>query len=295
MIYHLPIMVEEILKLLTPCEGGIFVDATCGEGGHSEAIICRLKYERFICIDRDESILEVAKRRLTSYPRVSFYHATFDELPWVLQEEGLKGCHAILADLGVSLYHFTLHEKTRGRGLSLLDDDGLDMRLDVSQGLTAYQVVNTFSQKEIADILYTYGEEYDAYRIARTICQNRPIQSAAHLAQVVLKAKRSHGYHKVHPATKTFQALRIFLNRELEILESFLPIAADTLYNNGRLVVMTFHSLEDRVVKRSFQSLAKEGKMTILTSKPLVPSAEEIARNRASRSAKLRVVEKVVL
>ncbi len=286
-------MVSEILRFFTPCGGGVFVDATCGEGGHSEAIVSHLPYERLICIDRDESILALARERLSRFPRVSFYHARFDQLGDILRAENLDGCDAILADLGVSLYHFTLHEGTRGRGLSIQDDEGLDMRLDRSTGITAQEVVNTFSQKELADILYTYGEEYEAYRIARAICQHRPIRSAAHLAQVVLKAKRSQGHHKIHPATKTFQALRIFLNKELEILESFLPLAADNLHIHGRLAVMSFHSLEDRIVKRSFQSLAKEGKVNVLTPKPFVPSHEEVMRNRASRSAKLRVVERV--
>jgi len=292
-IYHTPILVEKILEFFAPCAGGIFVDATCGEGGHSEAILSHLPYERLLCIDRDKDILAVAQERLSRFPRVRFYHATFDQLPAILREEGLLGCHAILADLGVSMYHFTLHEKTQGRGLSLADEDGLDMRLDRTSGITAEHLLNTFSQQEIADILYTYGEEYDAYRIARVICQNRPIRSASQLARVVLKAKKSHGHHKIHPATKTFQALRIFLNKELEILESFLPSAADNLYIRGRLAVMSFHSLEDRIVKRSFQSLAKEGKVNILTPKPLSPSEEEVMRNRASRSAKLRVVEKL--
>ncbi|MFN4217222.1 MAG: 16S rRNA (cytosine(1402)-N(4))-methyltransferase RsmH [Brevinematales bacterium] len=294
MIYHTPIMVEEVIHFFSPCAGGVFVDATCGEGGHSEAIASRLEYKKLICIDRDQEILEVARERLSRFPRVSFYHATFDRLPEVIKDAGVDGCDAILADLGVSMYHFILHEKTRGRGFSLQDDDGLDMRLDKTTGITAVEVINTFSQKEIADILYIYGEEYDAYKIARAICQNRPLKTASQLAKVVLKAKKSHGYHKIHPATKTFQALRIFLNKELEILESFLPSAADNLHNRGRLAVISFHSLEDRIVKRSFQSLAKEGKVSILTPKPLLPSEEEIEKNRASRSAKLRVVEKNV-
>lgn len=292
MIYHTPTMVKEVIDFFAPCEGGIFVDATCGEGGHSEAIASRLSYEKLICIDRDKDILEVAKKRLSAFSRVSFYHATFDQLPNVLKEAGVKGCDVILADLGVSMYHFTLHEKTRGRGFSFLDEEGLDMRLDRSSGITAEQLLNTFSQEEIANILYTYGEEYDAYKIARSICQNRPITTATQLARLVLKTKKSRGYHKIHPATKTFQAIRIFLNKELEILESFLPSAADNLFTGGRLAVISFHSLEDRIVKRSFQSLAKEGKVKILTPKPLLPSKEEIEKNRASRSAKLRGVEK---
>ncbi|URA10285.1 16S rRNA (cytosine(1402)-N(4))-methyltransferase RsmH [Thermospira aquatica] len=295
MIYHTPIMAAEIVNFFTPCSGGVFVDATCGEGGHSEVIVSHLSYKRLICIDRDATILSVARERLARFPGVSFHHAAFDRLPEILRAENLDGCDAILADLGVSMYHFILHEGTKGRGLSIHDDEGLDMRLDRSTGITAQEVVNTFSQEEIADILYTYGEEYDAYRIARAICQNRPIRSAAHLSRVVLKAKRSQGYHKIHPATKTFQALRIFLNKELEILESFLPLAADNLHIGGRLAVISFHSLEDRIVKRSFQSLAKEGKVKILTPKPVVPSHEEIMRNKASRSAKLRVVERMAV
>jgi len=293
--FHTSIMVSEVLELFAPCAGGVFVDATCGEGGHSEAIVSHLPYKRLICIDRDESILAHARQRLGGFPNVVFYNTTFDHLPEVLDREGLEGCDAILADLGVSMFHFSLHEETRGRGLSFQDETGLDMRLDSSSSLTAWDVVNTFSQKEIADILYTYGEEYDAYRIARVICQHRPITSAAQLARIVLKAKKSGGFHKVHPATKTFQALRIFLNKELEILESFIPLAVDKLYKHARLVVLSFHSLEDRIVKRSFQTLAKEGKVKILTPKPLFPSPEEQAQNRASRSAKLRALERVSL
>ncbi len=190
----------------------------------------------------------------------------------------------ILADLGISLYHY------KNAGFSYIDNKPLDMRLDSSE-ISADTVINHFRESEIADIIYEYGEEYESRKIARAICRNRPIKSLKELADIITGVKRQKN-GKVHPAAKTFQALRIFINKELKFLESFIPIAVDNLSENGKLVIISYHSLEDRIVKNSFKNLSAQGKGSILTKKPVLPSQEEIKMNRASRSAKMRVFNK---
>lgn len=318
---HTPVLLKETLEILSLRDDSVVVDATCGEGGHSLEIAKLIPNGRLICIDRNEDIINKAKERLSSFQNVVFYNITFDKIGEVLAAESLKGtdgkgrgarslshsrdaergknglfADGILADLGISMFHL----KNEDLGFSYTDGASLDMRLDKWSDLTAQKVVNSYREPEIADILYKYGEEYESRRIAKAIVHARPIRSAAQLAETVRRAKKhtgsadkSRGKARTHPATKTFQALRIFVNKELEILESFIPLAVDNLNENGKLIVMSYHSLEDRIVKHAFRALETEGKGEVLTKKPLVAGEEEIQANRAARSAKLRVFQKI--
>ena len=284
---HTSVMPDEVLNYLSLTENASVVDATCGEGGHSLLIAQRIPKGRLICIDRCDQILESAKERLSGFSNIDFVCARFHELDEIFVENAMDKADAILADLGISMFHL----KTPGFGISYTDQESLDMRLDDSTFLTAKTLVNTFVEKEIADILYKYGEEYESRRIARMICESRPIRSASQLADIIRRSKHR-SESRVHPATKSFQALRIFLNKELEILESFIPVAVDKLRAMGRLVVISFHSLEDRIVKNAFKTLEAQGKGEIMTSKPVTATDEEVRRNPASRSAKLRCFRK---
>lgn len=291
-IYHTPVLLQEILEFMALTPESRVIDATCGEGGHSEAILKLIPNGHLYCIDRHEEIIARAQKRLAHFPQVSFHNIRFDKIDSVLAQENGNKVDSILADLGISLFHLKgLEDQQNTIGISYTDTTSLDMRLDTQEAMTAEKVVNTFREAMLADILYQYGEEYESRKIARAIVSERPVKSAKHLADIILKVKKSKG-GKIHPATKTFQALRIFVNKELEILESFIPRAADNLKANGKLLIMSYHSLEDRIVKYSFKKLEAEGVGTILTKKVIIPGDEEIRLNRASRSAKLRVFQK---
>ncbi len=288
--HHIPVLLNEVMDFLSICPFNIIVDATCGEGGHSIEIIKKIPNGRLICLDRDGNILKIAQTRLGEFKNASFYQMTFDKIGEALAAEQLSQgkkikADGILADLGISMFHF------REGGFSYMDDSSLDMRLDPDQEISADMIINHYREEKIADIIYLYGEERESRRIARAICRERPVKSARDLASIVMRSKKQK-ISKIHPATKTFQALRIFINKELEILESFIPHAVDNLSENGRLVIISYHSLEDRIVKNGFKQLALEGKGVVVTKKPVIPAVEEIRNNRASRSAKLRIFEK---
>lgn len=286
--YHQPILVEPILEALKIQPDSIIVDVTCGEGGHSSRIAPLLPQGRLICLDRDNDILNIARERLSEYSNITFVHSTFDRIKTVISEIGYSGVDGIVADFGISMFHL----KQRGLGMSYTDEEDLDMRLGYDNEFSAKDVVNTFAEKKIADIIYQYGEERNSRRIAREIVANRPILTAKKLSDVVLRAFRGKKFGRIHPATRTFQALRIFVNKELEKIESFIPQAVDILNQGARLCVMSFHSLEDRIVKHRFKDLQAEEMGKILTKKPIRPDFEEVKRNSASRSAKLRIFEK---
>ncbi|WP_457567183.1 16S rRNA (cytosine(1402)-N(4))-methyltransferase RsmH [Desulfurobacterium sp.] len=290
-IFHPPVLLNEAIKFLKAEEGGIFVDATLGGGGHTEAILRANPENRVIAIDRDEEAIERAIKRLERFgDRLSVYHANFAQIGVVLEREGISSVDGVLFDLGVS--HFQLRGE---RGFSFWKDDPLDMRMDRNQKLTAAEVVNKLSEKELADIIFRYGEERFSRRIARAIVNSRkkkPIETTLELARIVESAipgKVRAGKRK-HPATKTFQAIRIYVNKELESIELAIPEAIEKLSFGGRIVVITFHSLEDRIVKTIFRDRQD---LKILTRKPVVPSDGEVAANPAARSAKLRAAEKV--
>ncbi len=289
-IYHPPVLLDESISMLKAREGGIFVDATLGGGGHTEAILKANPKNRVIGIDRDEEAIERAIKRLEPYgDRVSIYHANFSQIGEVLEAEGIGEVNGVLFDLGVSHFHL------RGeRGFTVWKEQPLDMRMDRRQKLTAREVVNELSERELADVIFKYGQERFARKIAREIVRRRkekPIETTTELAQIVEEVipKKLWAGRKKHPAIKTFQAIRIFVNKEFEEIEKGIPSAAEFIKPGGRIVVITFHSLEDRLVKNILRSL--QG-FKVVTKKPIEPSPEEVRENPASRSAKLRAAER---
>jgi 16S rRNA (cytosine1402-N4)-methyltransferase len=292
-IKHIPVLLEETVNLLTSNGGKIYVDATIGLGGHSYEILKRNSNVYLIGIDKDPNALEIAEGRLKDFEgRFALYQADYKDIDEVLKAEGIDKVDGILMDLGVSM----LQLKTPERGFSFNEDAPLDMRMNPEQKLTAYDVVNKYKEKDLARIIKEYGEERFAYRIAKAIAEYRrkkPIETTKELAEIVERAVPKGFYKKIHPATKTFQAIRIEVNKELEHLKEAL-IKLPTLLNpGGRIAVISFHSLEDRIVKHTLRYFEKEGTLKVLTKKPITPSEEEIKRNPASRSAKLRVAEKI--
>lgn len=285
---HYPVLLRESLEYLAIQPTGIYVDMTAGLGGHSRAIAERLTTGMLLACDRDADSLEQAKANTAGFEdRVRWFHGAFSKLPEALAQNGITEVNGVLADLGVSQYQL----KSGDRGFSLMADGPLDMRMDRSQELTAADLVNEMPEKALADLLYELGEERRSRRISRAIVRARPILTTGRLAQVVEQAVPRTG--RIHPATQTFMALRLKVNDELGELERLLEEVPKRLRKGGRFVVLTFMSLEDRKVKQVFQALAKAGRTKILTKHVLKPTEEEIAQNPASRSAKLRAVERV--
>lgn len=290
---HEPVMLNEVVELLDPSRGGFFVDCTVGLGGHGRSIL-DAGAARLLGLDRDQHALEIAAQALAPWhDRVELVHADYRELPAVLAARGIDGVDGALADLGVSSMQFD----TPGRGFSFRRDEGLDMRMDQSTGPTAAQLLADIDEDDLADVIYRYGEERFSRRIARRIVEARsttPIATTTQLADIVRRALPRKGYQRIDPATRTFQALRIWVNRELEGLDVFLTAAAGLLRRGARFAVITFHSLEDRVVKHTFRALAaSENAVRLLTKKPIVPDDRELARNPRARSAKLRAIERL--
>ena len=291
---HTPVMLEEVLEWLRIRPDGIYVDATVGAGGHSAAIAARLSSGRLISLDRDAQALQIAQERLKEFAsRVTVVRTEFSKIAEAVHGLGIAKVDGVLADLGVSSMQLDL----AGRGFSFREAGPLDMRMSSGEAaedkLTADEIVNRWPEKELADLLYREGEEHDSRRIARAIVKARPIRDTAHLATVVAGARKQWGRQKLHPATKTFLALRIAVNRELEELGQFLFRTPATLNSGGRWVVLSYLSREDRLVKRGFQEGEREGILKVLTKHVIVPSEEEQAANPRSRSAKLRCAEKV--
>jgi 16S rRNA (cytosine1402-N4)-methyltransferase len=292
---HVPVLLEESLNFLNVRPGGVVVDATLGYGGHSAAIARRLGAKgRLICFDRDEQAMELAKARLAELakelgaemPTVEYVARPFSEIAELVKPGELDG---LLADFGVS----SMQLDEAHRGFSFRSDGPLDMRMDTRSGLTAAQVVNQADEEDLANLIYEFGEERRSRRIARAIVRARPITTTAELAQVVSAAAPPIKGEKIHPATKTFQALRIRVNDELGEIQTLLKSAGSLLKPGGRVVLISFHSLEDRLVKDSFRESARQGVLEILTKKPAVAKEQEALRNPRSRSAKLRAAEKI--
>lgn len=288
---HVPVLLEESTDLLLGNRGKLYVDCTLGLGGHTKRILEKNPEAFVIGIDRDEEAIELAKENLKEFEgRFAIYKANFADLDVVLEAEGVDKVDGFLFDLGVSMFQLKSE-----RGFSFQIDAPLDMRMDKEQKLTAYRVVNEYPEKELARIIWEYGEERLSRKIARAIVQYRkrkPIETTKELADIILSVypeRLKHG--RIHPATKTFQAIRIEVNRELESLKEALEKTTDRLNPKGRLVVISFHSLEDRIVKNFFREHSQE--LKILTKKPITPSEEEIRMNPAARSAKLRAGERV--
>ena len=288
---HTPVLLEEVLEWLRIKPDGTYIDATLGAGGHSEAIARRLTSGRLISLDRDAQALELARERLKGFEeRVTLVQSPFSRIAEVAQELGIPRVDGVLADLGVSSMQLDQAE----RGFSFREAAALDMRMDTANDeLTADEIVNRWSEKEIADLLYREADEHDSRRIAKAIVRARPLRDTAHLATTVAGARKQWGRQRLHPATKTFLALRIAVNREMEELGQFLFRTPATLNSGGRWVMLTYHSREDRPVKRAFQDGEKEGTLRVLTKHVIVPGPEEQGANPRSRSAKLRCAEKV--
>jgi 16S rRNA (cytosine1402-N4)-methyltransferase len=303
---HVTVLLEEAIEFLAVKPGGTYVDATVGLGGHAVEIARRLgQAGRLIGLDKDPAALERASERLKQLgetaPEIQLVHSSFAELAELVEEGSVDG---VLADLGVS----SLQLDEAARGFSFRADAPLDMRMNPQSGQTAEQVVNQLSERELADLIYEFGEERRSRRIARAICRSRPIRSTQHLAEVVSAAARPMKWHPteaksgplrgprkegIHPATLTFQALRIYVNRELDDLRELLQSAPRALKTGGRLVVISFHSLEDRMVKDALREGARGETYRLLTKKPVTAGDEEVRRNPRSRSAKLRAAERV--
>ena len=285
-------MVAEVLEHLAPSRGGVFVDGTVGLGGHARAVL-EAGASRLLGIDRDPAAVELARERLREFgERARVVHGDYRQLPAILDREGLSAVDGILLDLGVS----SMQLDEPGRGFSFRRDEPLDMRMDTSAGPTAAEAMAAADEKTLADVIYEFGEDRHARRIARAIVAARgvaPIETTGRLAEIVRRAVPHRGYTRIDPATRTFQAVRIWVNRELEGLGDCLQAAVARLNPGGRLVVITFHSLEDRIAKhvlRSMQAAGEHG-LRVLTKRPLVPADDEIDRNPRVRSAKLRAAE----
>ncbi|MDQ3634443.1 MAG: 16S rRNA (cytosine(1402)-N(4))-methyltransferase RsmH [Acidobacteriota bacterium] len=307
---HKSILLAESIEFIEPSGKKNIVDATLGLGGHTEAILSVSEKINVFGIDQDIEAIEFAKKRLDKFgSRIKILQANFSEIKQVLKEAGIEEVNGIIADLGVSSLQFDSPE----RGFSFRFDAPLDMRMDKnSETETAAELLAGLSEEEIANLIYEYGEERFSRRIARRIVERRkmgnPIETTFELAELVKSSVKRSRKDKIHPATKTFQALRIAVNSELEILETFLRDSVDLLNADGRLVVITFHSLEDRIVKRTMQNLSGRcfcppkfpkcvcgavKKIEILTRKPIIPSEQEQRENPRSRSAKLRACRKI--
>jgi 16S rRNA (cytosine1402-N4)-methyltransferase len=283
-------MLEEVLEWLRVKTDGIYVDVTLGAGGHSVAIAGRLRSGRLISLDRDAQALELARERLKSFgATVTILQSPFSRIAEVVHGLGIPKVDGVLADLGVS----SMQLDQGARGFSFREAAALDMRMDTADELTADEIVNRWSEREIADLLYTEADEHDSRRIAKAIVRARPIRDTAHLATTVAGARKQWGRQRLHPATKTFLALRIAVNREMEELGQFLTRTPAALNSGGRLVVLSYHSREDRIVKHAFQEAEREGTLRVLTRHVIQPSDEETAVNPRSRSAKLRCAERV--
>ena len=305
---HKPVLLHECLEALAIKPDGIYVDGTLGRAGHSLEIVRRLTTGRLIALDRDETAIEAANRRLGDYlDKVTLVHSNFSALDAVLHELGVHGVDGMLFDLGVSSPQLDEAQ----RGFSYKQDAPLDMRMDESAALTAREVVNTYSYEELRRILFEYGEERYAPAIAKRICQHREqkhIETTLELADIIRSAMPASALReKQHPAKRSFQAIRIAVNDELGELPPMLDAAEKNLKPGGRLAVITFHSLEDRIVKKKLQELAqgcicppefpvcvcgRKPKVKLITRKPIVSGEEELAENPRARSAKLRVAEK---
>ena len=298
---HIPVMPNEVLDALNPVRGGIYVDGTLGGGNHSRLLLDALPPgSRLIGIDRDENAIAAAKK---SIPEATIIHDNFHNMPQILQSLNITAVDGILLDLGVSSHQLDTPE----RGFSYRFDGPLDMRMDRTSPVSAYDIVNSYSEKDLANLIFTYGEERHSRRIARTICAARPIQTTLQLAQLIERTSPKK-FGAPHPAMRTFMAIRIAVNDELSPLGSVLERIINCLAPAGRIAIISFHSLEDRIVKTTFQKIAspchcprdipycvcgKEPDIRILTKKPILPTTEELAQNSRAHSAKLRVAERL--
>jgi 16S rRNA (cytosine1402-N4)-methyltransferase len=293
-IGHVSVLLKEAIDFLAVQRGGTYIDATVGLGGHSYETAKRLGAAgHLIAVDKDPAALELARERLQpsrelqrDWPQITLLHGSFAE---IAERFGSASADGLLADLGIS----SLQLRDAKRGFSFQAEGALDMRMNPQAELTAEQVVNRLDEQTLADVIYEFGEERRSRRIARAIVRSRPIRTSTQLAEVIAAAARPMKLERIHPATRTFQALRIFVNRELDDLQALLKAAPQVLKPGGRLVIISFHSLEDRIVKDALRDGVKQNHYRLLTKKPVTPGEEEIDRNPRSRSAKLRAAERL--
>jgi 16S rRNA (cytosine1402-N4)-methyltransferase len=303
---HRPVLLPEVLQFLQAQQGGLFIDATIGPGGHASAILeAAGAGGQLLGIDRDAEVLDLAAQRLASFRgQYQLVHANFSDIHQIAALKGIERVQGVIADLGVSSLQLDLPE----RGFSFRSEGPLDMRMDRQLDLTAAEVVNHCPEPDMANLIFSYGEERHSRRIARAIVRARPLRNTKELAEVIAKAVPFKGHQRIHPATRTFQALRIFVNDELARIPQLIQGAARLLASRGRIAIISFHSLEDRIVKNCFRRLShdcvcpvgiprcqcgNQRLFSILTKRPVVPSETEMRGNPRSRSAKLRVAEKI--
>lgn len=304
--YHIPVMLNEVIHFLNPAKGKVIVDATVGTGGHSKDILKRIMPQgRLVCIDRDQESLQIAEKRLCQilpadneragggYESPEFIHGNFIDVDKILEGLKIKKIDGILFDLGISSFQLGNPE----RGFSFQNEGPLDMRLDRDSYISAYDLVNNLNEAELSNLLWNFGEERWHNRIARLLVKERErhsISTTLELSNIVLRAvPYKYRFYRIHPATRTFQAVRIAVNRELENLQAAMDKAVELLNRGARICVISFHSLEDRIVKLTFRRLASSGMLKIITPKPLVPASSEVENNPACRSAKLRAAERI--
>jgi 16S rRNA (cytosine1402-N4)-methyltransferase len=287
---HLPVLWREAIEILNVQRDGFYIDATLGPGGHAGEILRRLEKGKLLGIDRDPVALDVARKRLKGFAdKLITMHGNFAHINELHAASGLRPADGLLADLGMS----SLQLDDASRGFSFSSAGPLDMRMDPATGESAADLVNRMSERDLADLIFELGEERHSRRIARAIVKGRPFRLTTELAQVVTRAIPSRtALRHLHPATRTFQALRLAVNRELECLDALLAQALGVLKPGGRVVVLSFHSLEDRRVKQAFRAWQSHGRAQILTRRAVRPSEEEVIANPRSRSAKLRAAEK---
>jgi 16S rRNA (cytosine1402-N4)-methyltransferase len=302
--FHIPVLTKEILNYLNLKKGGVYIDCTLGGGGHSKALLEKIyPYGLLIGMDQDIEAIETAKEELKSYrDKVKIIKGNFKNLEEILSDIKIETVSGIIFDLGVSFHQL----KEKDRGFSFKEDSHLDMRMDLNQEFNADILINSYSEKDLAEIFEKYGEERFSKRIARLIVIERKkerINTTKQLADLVIRSlprtKKRHTW-RIHPATRVFQAIRIEVNQELKVLEKGLNQAIRVLENKGRVCVISYHSLEDRIVKHKFKEVEREGKdkgnygLKIITKKPINPTLEEVVNNPKARSAKLRVAEKII-
>ncbi|HHT9158694.1 MAG: 16S rRNA (cytosine(1402)-N(4))-methyltransferase [Planctomycetes bacterium RIFCSPLOWO2_12_FULL_39_13] len=292
-LLHKPVMVEEVLDYLNPQTGQVIIDCTVGGGGHASKIMSKIKPNGLLIgIDKDMEILQIAKQHISEIGNIfKLYHADYSEIDEVLRQAGTDKVNGVLLDLGTSSLQFDQAE----RGFSFSKEGPLDMRMDRSQGITAKDLVHRLSEQKLEELFSKYGEERWSRRIARAILKEENdtgITSTRQLANIIERAV-PRGKSKIHPATRVFQALRIAVNKELESLEVFLNKIHNYMTVGARIVIISFHSLEDRIVKNKFSERAKQNIFQILTKKPITPGEAEIERNIRCRSAKLRAAERI--
>lgn len=293
---HKPVLLKEVINILDPQQGEFFIDGTFGAGGHAVEIFKRISPSgKLLGIDWDEEVIKSFKLQVPSFKNLILAQGNYADIPEILKNLNKANpsiplrVNGLIVDLGLSSDQL----EDSGRGFSFQKDELLDMRFDVkSGGLTAEDIINGSTEKELADIFWKYGEERNSRKIAKKIVENRRkkrIKTTFELAEIVENILLRYG--RIHPATKVFQALRIYVNDELGNLEKLLGNLDNILAKNGKAVIISFHSLEDRLVKNSFRNMAKTGRVEILTKKPIIPTQEEIKNNQRSRSAKLRAIK----